>query len=178
MDRLSVDDFPGYEIPLPSLDEQNRTVSAIFPIDQKIDINTRLCAELEDMAKNLYDYWFVQFDFPDENGKPYRTSGGAMEWCQELGREVPKGWKSYKLGDISTFKNGINYEKAAIGDKEYRIINVRDLVSIDDIIIARSGTPGATRLLVRSVYPTIFCGFIICCTPLKRIYISITYCIC
>ena len=80
VDRLSVDDFPGYEIPLPSLEEQNRAVDAIFPVDQKIDLNTRLCAELECMARTLYDYWFVQFDFPDENGKPYRSSGGEMVW--------------------------------------------------------------------------------------------------
>lgn len=106
VDRLSVDDFPGYEIPLPSLDVQNRTVSAIFPIDQKIDLNTRLCAELEAMAKTLYDYWFVQFDFPDENGKPYRTSGGAMEKCKELGREVAKGWKAGTLSDIANITMG------------------------------------------------------------------------
>lgn len=109
VDRLSVDDFPGYEIPLPSLEEQNRAVDAIFPVDQKIDLNTRLCAELECMARTLYDYWFVQFDFPDENGKPYRSSGGEMVWCQELRREVPKGWRAGKYSDlIDSVRTGLN----------------------------------------------------------------------
>ena len=58
------------------------------------------------MAKEIYDYWFVQFDFPDENGKPCRTSGGAMVWCQALGREVPKGWKAGTLFDIANITMG------------------------------------------------------------------------
>ena len=58
------------------------------------------------MAKTLYDYWFVQFDFPNENGKPYRTSGGTMEWCQELGRELPKGWKAGTVVDLGEIVSG------------------------------------------------------------------------
>lgn len=116
VDRLSVDDFPGYEIPLPSLEEQNRAVDAISPVDQKIDLNTRLCAELESMTRTLYDYWFVQFDFPDENGKPYRSNGGEMVWCQELGREVPKGWKVGTLSDLVTIQKE-GFDPAAYGNE-------------------------------------------------------------
>lgn len=116
VDRLSVDDFPGYEIPLPSLEEQNKAVDAVFPIDQKIDLNTRLCAELESMACALYDCWFVQFDFPDKNGKPYHSSEGEMVWCKELGRKAPKGWKVGTLSDLVTIRKE-GFDPAAYGNE-------------------------------------------------------------
>lgn len=85
---------------LPDKETQDHVANLICSVNEKIQVNERLCAELEAMAKTLYDYWFVQFDFPDENGNPYRTSGGTMEWCQELGRELPKGWRPYKIGEL------------------------------------------------------------------------------
>ena len=91
---------------LPDKETQDHVANLICSVNEKIQVNERLCAELEAMAKTLYDYWFVQFDFPDENGKPYRTSGGAMEWCQELGREVPKGWNVGILSDIANITMG------------------------------------------------------------------------
>lgn len=141
------------------------------------------------MAKQLYDYWFVQFDFPNEEGKPYKSSDGKMVWNETLKREIPDGWEILQLGKICSFRNGINYSKEEVG-KLYPIVNVRnisattilldgeefDMVSIasnkadnfiltdKDIIIARSGCPGATRLLQKP-QNTLFCGFIICCTP-------------
>jgi len=72
----------------------------LFDIDLKIDINNKINAELESMAKTLYDYWFLQFEFPNENGKPYKSSGGKMVWNEELKREIPKGWEVKKVGDI------------------------------------------------------------------------------
>lgn len=74
--------------------------SVLLTIDRMITQNSHICSELEAMAKTLYDYWFVQFDFPDENGKPYRTSGGAMEWNEKLKRKIPKGWKIKTIYDI------------------------------------------------------------------------------
>lgn len=88
------------------LEQQRDICTVLLNIDKKIQNNIKLCSELEAMAKALYDYWFVQFDFPDENGKPYRTSGGAMEWCQELGREVPKGWKAGTVVDLGEIVSG------------------------------------------------------------------------
>ncbi len=72
----------------------------LFDIDLKIDINNKINAELESMAKTLYDYWVLQFEFPNENGKPYKSSGGKMVWNEELKREIPEGWKVSKIGDI------------------------------------------------------------------------------
>ncbi len=106
MASLNTDILSRIQIVLPSLEIQNRIEELLSVIEEKIDLNTRLCAELEAMAKTLYDYWFVQFDFPDENGKPYRTSGGAMEKCKELGREVPKGWKAGTVVDLGEIVSG------------------------------------------------------------------------
>ena len=81
------------------VNEQKRIAKTLSYLDQKISLNTRINAELETMAKQLYDYWFVQFDFPDENGKPYKSSGGKMVYNEKLKREIPKGW------EVSTYGN-------------------------------------------------------------------------
>ena len=88
-------------IPELTLIEQERIVLSIKSIDQKIQTNNQINQELEAMAKTLYDYWFVQFDFPDQNGKPYKSSGGKMVYHPELKREIPEGWGVEKLGDIT-----------------------------------------------------------------------------
>lgn len=104
--HLPGDRLKEIELNLPPYEKQKSIGAVLSSLDEKINLNRRICAELEAMAKTLYDYWFVQFDFPDENGKPYRTSGGAMEKCKELGREVPKGWKAGTLSDIANITMG------------------------------------------------------------------------
>ena len=84
---------------LPSLTDQKRIGQLLSTIDRKIALNRAINHNLEAMAKQLYDYWFVQFDFPDENGKPYKNSGGKMVWNESLKRKIPKRWKSTTLGD-------------------------------------------------------------------------------
>ncbi|EHZ2479541.1 TPA: restriction endonuclease subunit S, partial [Escherichia coli] len=84
------------------VETEQSTVSRVLKIlDKKIALNNRINAELEAMAKTLYDYWFVQFDFPDANGKPYKTSGGKMVYNATLKREIPAGWNIKNLGDIA-----------------------------------------------------------------------------
>ena len=89
--------------------EQNVVESILTSIDAKIALNKSICSDLEAMAKLIYDYWFVQFDFPDENGKPYKSSGGKMVWNEELKREIPEGWEvkplSYSIANINTGLN-------------------------------------------------------------------------
>lgn len=87
----------------PTKDEQNKLVSILALIDRKIELNRAINQNLEAMAKQLYDYWFVQFDFPDENGRPYKSSGGEMVWNEKLKREIPKGWNVLKLGEHCSF---------------------------------------------------------------------------
>lgn len=83
---------------LPEKEEQEKIAGVVVAINEKIESNNTICSELETMAKTIYDYWFVQFDFPDENGKPYRTSGGEMVWNEQLKREIPKGWEVSTVG--------------------------------------------------------------------------------
>ncbi len=100
------DIFSFLNVYLPDYFDQVKTGDMLYNMEQKIKINKKICTELESMAKTLYDYWFVQFDFPNENGKPYRTSGGEMVWNDQLKREIPKGWSAGKLSDISNITMG------------------------------------------------------------------------
>ena len=99
--------FKSMVIPVPdSKKEQNRISKIINNINQKIQINNQINQELEAMAKILYDYWFVQFDFPDQNGNPYKSSGGKMVYHPELKREIPEGWGVEKIEDIAQTGSG------------------------------------------------------------------------
>ncbi|EKA6650687.1 restriction endonuclease subunit S, partial [Salmonella enterica] len=89
------------------VESEQSTVSKILKImDKKIALNNRINSELEAMAKMLYDYWFVQFDFPDGNGKPYKVSGGKMEYNAKLKREIPAGWTVQTLSQIANITMG------------------------------------------------------------------------
>lgn len=125
---LTIQILNSFSIPDISLDEQIKTVGPLVVLDKKINNNNNACAELEAMAKTLYDYWFVQFDFPDENGRPYRTSGGAMEWCQELGREVPKGWKVRRLPEVSSVQYGFPLSTEKFSSTGNRVVRIRDII--------------------------------------------------
>lgn len=108
------------EFKFPNESEQIKIASVLRAVDAKIELNNRINAELEAMAKTLYDYWFVQFDFPfdfaqgksvsndmpDANGKPYKTSGGKMVYNPILKREIPEGWEVKKLSDIANITMG------------------------------------------------------------------------
>jgi type I restriction enzyme S subunit len=95
--KSSIEDF---ELIVPyDISDQQKIASVLSALDSKIELNNRINAELEAMAKTIYDYWFVQFDFPDERGKPYKSSGGKMVWNEELKREIPEGWEVNELGN-------------------------------------------------------------------------------
>ena len=96
---------------LPSLTEQHTIGKVLADIDRKIELNKQINDNLEAMAKQLYDYWFVLFDFPNEEGKPYKSSGGAMVWNEKLKREIPQGWHCGTLLDIAEYTNGLACQK-------------------------------------------------------------------
>lgn len=98
--QITFDLLCDYKIRVPDIAAQKKIASILSSLDAKIDLNNRINAELEAMAKALYDYWFVQFDFPNKNGKPYKSSGGKMVWNEELKREIPAGWEVQKLGNV------------------------------------------------------------------------------
>ena len=113
---LSVSTLSKITIKLPDLAIQEECFNVLNLIDQKIQINNQINQELEAMAKTLYDYWFVQFDFPDQNGKPYKSSGGKMVYNPELKREIPEGWGVEKLKDKLSVSRGISYKTENIKD--------------------------------------------------------------
>lgn len=97
----------------------------LYLLDKKIELNNRINAELEAMAKTLYDYWFVQFDFPDANGKPYKTAGGKMVYNETLKREIPEGWSDKTLSAIANITmgqspEGSSYNNEGIGTVFYQ----------------------------------------------------------
>ena len=102
-DKNQVLDFPIPNFPLST---QKAIAKVLSDLDTKIELNNRINRELEAMAKTLYNYWFVQFDFPNEQGKPYKSSGGKMVYNKELKREIPEGWEVKKLSDIATTGSG------------------------------------------------------------------------
>lgn len=88
------------------IDCQKRIAAILSKIDRKIELNCAINQNLEAMAKQLYDYWFVQFDFPNEEGKPYKSSGGNMVWNEKLKRNIPIGWNNGTLIDIANITMG------------------------------------------------------------------------
>ena len=115
-----------------SLDNQIKISSVLKNIDQKIQINNQINQELEVMAKTLYDYWFVQFDFPDQNGKPYKSSGGKMVYHPELKREIPEGWGVDSLWNIANFYNGLamqKYRPDTNEDDYLPVIKIREMMN-------------------------------------------------
>jgi len=110
-DSVNKDVINDFELILPKdKADRDKVTNILSALDSKIELNNRINAELEAMAKTLYDYWFVQFDFPDEKGKPYKTSGGKMVWNEELKREIPEGWEVKKFGDVVAIKNGRDHK--------------------------------------------------------------------
>lgn len=199
--NVSPTQISEFEFYAPSLPTQQKIAAVLSSLDDKIALNKKINTKLEAMAKRLYDYWFVQFDFPNEEGKPYKTSGGKMVWNEVLKREIPEGWEVKRLGEVCDFRNGINYEKNNSGDKIYKIVNVRNITATTfflnqkdfdeiclqskiadnylipeiSILIARSGSPGATRVIMNVKNNVIFCGFIICMekfTPKYKFYFT------
>ena len=106
-----------------------RIAAILGSIDEKIELNRKKLAELEALAKTIYDYWFVQFDFPDKNGKPYKSSGGKMTWNEQLKREIPDGWEIGNLYDIANFENGLACQKFRPKDNEASlpVIKIREM---------------------------------------------------
>lgn len=109
---IAASTFPQIAVRLPDRADQDAQAELLYTIDSKIANNNAICSNLEAMAKLLYDYWFVQFDFPDENGKPYKSSGGKMVWNDELKREIPEEWKAANVRQIAQILPGGTPSKA------------------------------------------------------------------
>lgn len=115
--HTSPDKIMGCTVWIPEMSLQQMIGKTLYEIDQKIALNNRMNAELEAMAKQLYDYWFVQFDFPDENGSPYKSSGGKMVYNSTLKREIPAGWEDCVLSDIANITMGQSPDGASYNER-------------------------------------------------------------
>jgi type I restriction enzyme S subunit len=137
MPRGDKSQIMNFKIPDIDFDAQDRIGNLLANLDQKIALNNQINEELEAMAKTLYDYWFVQFDFPDQNGNPYKSSGGKMVYNPELKREIPERWGVEKLGDIS------QYVSEKVGSSE---LNKENYVGTDNMIADMGGIELTTSI--------------------------------
>ncbi|WP_063565982.1 restriction endonuclease subunit S [Paenibacillus sp. O199] len=157
---------------IPDKDVQKKAVNLLRSIDSKIELNNRIIAELEEMSKTIYDYWFVQFDFPDEKGKPYRSSGGEMVWKEKLKRKIPVGWEISHLPEhcevidcLHSAKPPLEFEadqyyllqlenlvehglidlsnKYYVSKEKYKLWTSRIEVSEGDLVITNAGRVGS-----------------------------------
>ena len=118
-------DLVNFEIDLPSIEVQRKVANVLNLLDNKISNNNNTISELESMAKTIYDYWFLQYEFPNEEGKPYKSSGGKMVYNKQLKKEIPEGWTIKKIEEIlSKIPNTYKYNSAEYKEKgQYPIID-------------------------------------------------------
>jgi type I restriction enzyme, S subunit len=153
INNLNQDILSSVKIPHYSKNVQRNIASCLLAIDKKIEFNNQINSELEAMAKLIYDYWFVQFDFPDENGKPYKSSGGKMVFNEDLNREIPEGWNSIPISSLLNIKTGKEDANFATDDGKYPFFTCAEkILSCDDyafegkaVLLAGNGTFGIKR---------------------------------
>lgn len=106
-DTITLDTLNGLDFELPSLNEQLCASNFLSLLDEKIELNNSINRNLDALARQLYDYWFVQFDFPDENGRPYKSSGGTMVWNEKLKKEIPENWEPKMIRNVCEIQKEI-----------------------------------------------------------------------
>jgi type I restriction enzyme, S subunit len=144
---LEWEDFENMALPIPHPDKQREIVKEYNVIQNRIALNQQLIQKLEETAQAIYREWFVEFEFPDENGKPYKSNGGEMVWNEELGKEIPKGWEVGSLRDVlecnpetlsnnDTFKSILYLDTSSITNN--RISELQELDLVYDEIPSRA----------------------------------------
>lgn len=176
MKNLTIDMIRSFEVYLPSLEIQTQVTDVLNALDSKIELNNKMNKNLEQMAQAIFKQWFVDFEFPNEQGEPYKSSGGEMVWCEELGKEIPKGWGIHAAEDLVPVKDGthdspkpteqgfrlitskhlkenrIDKSNAnIISEEDYIHINSRSKVDTYDILISMIGTVGNIHLVQEEV---------------------------
>lgn len=177
--------FIEIKLPIPSLEKQKELIEEYEAIENRIQLNKKLCATLEETAQTIYKHWFEDFEFPDENEKPYQSSGGEMVECEELGKEIPKGWRSGKISDLvstqygftasANFENG-NAKLLRITDIVGTMIKWNDVPFCDisekeftkyrlakgDLVISRTGANvGFAKLILSETSDSVFASFLV-----------------
>ncbi len=123
--HTSPDKIKDVVVDIPDISEQRRIGQLLDAITHKIELNRSINQNLEALAKQLYDYWFVQFDFPNKEGRPYKSNGGKMVWNEKLKREIPDGWEAVSVNDISDSYRGVSYAKDDLVDEQHGLLVLR-----------------------------------------------------
>jgi len=124
---LILDCIKSTPLYLPKLSTQVKIAKVLSDLDIKIELNNCINRELEAMAKTLYDYWFVQFDFPNEQGKPYKSSGGKMVYNSELKREIPEGWEVGNIGNYCPSSGGFAFKSSWWTNEGVSVVKIKDI---------------------------------------------------
>lgn len=185
INRIYNSDLKSINVSYPILNIQTKVAKVLSDIDKKIELNNKINAELEEMAKLIYDYWFVQFDFPDANGNPYKSSGGKMIYNEELKCEIPESWVVKGLSEIAKIKAGGDKpnkvsEKKTLecsipiysnGIKDFGIYGYTDTAKINQpsVTISARGTIGVSFLRMEPFVPIIR---LIVVTPNNDVYLN------
>ena len=135
---MTFDSYYNLKINLPSLETQQKIAKILSDIDDKIEVLHQINDNLAELAKTIYDYWFVQFDFPDENGKPYKSSGGKMVYNEVLKREIPEGWEVKRIEDYCKSSGGYAFKSSEWKKSGNPIIKIKNIqednsLNIEDI---------------------------------------------
>jgi type I restriction enzyme S subunit len=153
--------FRNLKILIHEFKEQKKIADIICSIELKIELNNKINDNLERMAKTFYDYWFVQFDFPDANGKPYKSSGGKMAWNEDLKKDIPEDWKPKELGEILVLEYGKPLKEEDRTGSGYPVLGSNGIVGYHDdyliegpgIVVGRKGTAGSIVWVEENFYP-------------------------
>lgn len=147
--RLYNDDIRNTDIIVPPLSDQKKIASVLSALDDKIALNKKMNQKLEAMAKRLYDYWFVQYDFPDKNGHPYKTTGGPMTYNPTLKREIPVGWEVAPISEFieKNFNGEWGKEEASEDDIRVHCVRGADIVDMVDMPVRYISTKKKDRIL-------------------------------
>jgi type I restriction enzyme, S subunit len=133
--QITFEQLKEVQILVPTITQQRKISKIISEIDRKIDLNTRLNKALEKTAQAIFKHWFIDFEFPNENGEPYKSSGGEMEMSEELGKEVPKGWKVRELGEMALLTMGLSPKSSSYNEIREGIPLLNGAADFEGVII-------------------------------------------
>lgn len=155
---LEWEDFCGMKLPIPSLEKQREIVREYNVIQNRIALNNQLITKLEETAQAIYKQWFVDFEFPDEIGKPYKSNGGEMVWCEELEKEIPVGWEVDNLSSYTKYSEKRINIKNLVPEKyistENMLQNKKGIAVSNEIPVITSATKFVSRdILISNIRP-------------------------
>jgi type I restriction enzyme S subunit len=153
---LEWEDFENLQLPIPSITKQREIVKEYNVIQNRIALNQQLIQRLEETAQAIYKQWFVAFEFPDENGEPYKSSGGEMVWNEELGKEIPLGWEVIPFAKYIFFQEGPGLREWQWTDSGIKVINVKNILNDGTV-----DTNNTSRFISIKEYKSTYSHFLI-----------------